>query len=882
MRAADIIRLRIRSIFSRTVVERELDEELSYHLERQIEEHIAAGMNPEDARQAALRSVDSLEQRREECRDMRGLNLIENLWSDVCFAIRQLYKNARFACTAIFVLALGVCSSAAIYAFADAVLVKPLPYRNPARLVGVFETNLTFPRSNLSYADYLDWKTLNSVFSSLDAYQSTGLMVGTPAGAEPAHGARVTDGFFRTLGVSPVLGRDFYAGEDLPSAPRTALLSYAAWQQRYGGRRDVLGQTVTLDGALNIIIGVLPREFHFAPAGRPEFWTAFHASGGCDSRRSCHGIYGVARLREGVSLQAALANVNSIAKQLEKRYPDSNRDQGGNLALLSEVMVGDIRPTLMVLLFGAGLLLLIAGVNVMGLLLVRSEHRKREIAVRKALGASSARLISQIVTEVSALTAVGCALALVSAYWVVELLRRLIPEDLMAHMPFLDGLGLNGRVVSVAGLISLLMTALLSMPLGQRILSPEMASGLAEASRGSAGNVWRRLGSKLVVLELATAVVLLVGAGLLGKSLFRLLHVDLGMQPDHLATMEVVAPRAKYGKDTQAVALEREIKMRVESLPGVRSVGVVVNGVPLSGNGNTLWFRVLGRPWHGEHYDAPQRYVNAGYFSTLEAKLLHGRYFTDSEDQSQPRVAIINAALAKRYFPDEDPIGKQIAILWTPPQSVQIVGVVEDVREGPLDVTIPAVLYFPFLQSPSADFSLVIRTSQDEVSLLPALAATIRRIDPDIVPLNGMTMNDRISDSSSAYLHRSLVWLVGAFAGLSLLLSVVGIYGVVAYSVSQRSREVGIRIALGAQPRSIYRLILGEAGRLIAVGAVMGLGVSIAATTLLRGLLFEVRSWDVTTLAAGAAMLCIAALGASFIPARRAALTNPAEVMRAE
>ncbi len=386
MRLADMVRLRLRSLLSRQSVEQELDEELRYHLERQIEEDIAAGISPEEARRAARRAVTGLTQRKEECRDMRGLTLFENLAQDLRFAMRQLRRNSGFTCTAILMLALGLCASVSIFAFVDAALFKPLPYRNPARLVGVYETVPLCPQCNISYLDYLDWKKLNQVFTSLDVYNSRGYMLRTDAGAELAPGARVTAGFFRTLGVNPLLGRDFADGEDLPGAPRTVMLSYAAWQKRYGGKREVLGQTVVLSGDPTIIIGVLPSEFHFAPVGQPEFWTALHAGGQCEDRRSCHNLFGLARLKDGVSLEMASANVRSIAQQLERQYPDSNRGQGSNLTPLTEVIVGNIRPILLVLLGGAGLLLLIASVNVASLLLVRSESRKREIAVRSGLG----------------------------------------------------------------------------------------------------------------------------------------------------------------------------------------------------------------------------------------------------------------------------------------------------------------------------------------------------------------------------------------------------------------------------------------------------------------------------------------------------------------
>lgn len=883
MRWIDIIRLRLRSLLRRSAVEQELQEELHYHLEREIDENVAGGMSRADARLAALRSINGLEQRTEECRDTRGVNMIDNLIGDVRFALRQLRKDMEFTTTAILMLALGMCASVAIFAFVDAALLKPLPYKDSTRLLGVYEKiDPWCPRCNLSWPDYLDWKKQNSTLQSLDVYTPTGYAMVTPSGLKPVSAARVSDGFFRTLGVAPAMGRDFYAGEDLASAAQTVILSYEAWQKRFGGDANVVGQTVVLDRVPIVIIGILPKTFHFAPAGKAEFWRPFHAATECDLRRSCHGIYGIGRLKDGVSEEAALANFTSIAQQLEKQYPDANRNQGANVVPLSEAIVGEIRPILLVLLGGAGLLLLIASVNVVGLLLVRSESRKREMAVRTALGASSGRLVSQFVTEAVLLMGAGGVLGLVSASWLMQALVKLRSEDIAGRTPFLDGLGLNIRVMVFVGVISLLAALLFSIAPSLRIWSPEIRSGLAEGSRGSAGTVWRRLGSKLVVLELATAMVLLVGAGLLGKSLSRLLSVDLGFAPDHLFTLQVAAPQAKYGKDTQAIALVRETVARLEALPGVKSVGVSSNGLPLGGNGNTTWIRVLGRPWHGEHLEMPERPVTPGYFITLGAKLQRGRYFDESEDSSKPRVAIINQAFARVHFPNEDPMGKQLAGMSTPPVPIEIVGIVEDVREGPLDAAIPPVLYRPFNQDTDTFLNVLVRTSQNEVSSMKIVAATIQSLDPEIVTVGSMTMSDRIQESQSAYTHRSMAWVVGSFAGLAFLMGLVGLYGVIAYSVSQRTREIGVRMALGARPGLVYRLILKEAGWLTMVGITIGLVCAVGAANLMRGVLFGVSPWDVPTLVFIGVGLAVSAMLASFVPARRAARVNPVEALRAE
>jgi len=882
MRLIDTLHHRLRSLFSRRSVEQELDEELKYHLQREIEEYTAGGMSPPDAGQMARRAMCGLEQRKEECRDARGLNLADNFRKDLGFALRQLRKNPGFTCTAILVLALGMCASLAIFAFVDAALIKPLPYRDPARLAAVFETNAMFRRSNLSYPDYLDWKERNRAFRSLDVYQRSPFLLTTPAGAQPSPGARVSAGFFRTLGVEPVLGRDFHPGEDSPGAPRVALLSYAAWQRQYAGKRDAVGQVAILDGFPHVIIGVLPREFHFAPVGRPDFWTPMQPTRSCDLTRKCHSIYGVARLLDGVTGAAALSNLKRVAADLEKQYPESNRTQGADLVPLAEAITGDVHPMLMVLFGGAELLLFISAVNVAGLVLLRSQNRRREIALRTALGASSGRLIAQFATEAAALAAGGGALGVALAGGAIQLLQRLLPDNFRMGLPFLDGLGVNSHIWAAGAVLAALGALLLSIPPCLGIRRSDLRSGLAEAARGSAGTVWRRLGSHLVVVELATAMVLLAGAGLLSKSLYRLMRVDLGIVPDRLVTLEVVAPQTVYSTLPKILALVTRIEGDIADLPGVRSIGVAVNGVPVTSNGNTTWFHLPDRPWHGEHYDAPERDVSPNYFSTLGARLLRGRYFDERDGESAPPVTIINRAFARTYFPNGDAVGKQIVEHSGSGVTIPIVGIVDDIREGPLDAAIPPVLYFPFDQRADSEFTLVVRAAGGEMGLIREMAVSVRKIDNGIVTRGGAAMLDRIQDSQSAYVHRSLAWLVGGFAAVALLLSVVGLYGVVAYSVSQRNREIGIRTALGAPRGSIYLMILSEAGRLIALGAAAGIASSIAAARLMRGLLFGVRSWDIPTLAVVAGLLGAVALLASLIPARRAASVDPAESLRAE
>ena len=598
----------------------ELQEEMRFHREQQAMQFQSTGMSPDAASHAARREFGNDTRLQEQSREVVSFGL-ESVVQDSRFALRQLRKNPGFAITAVLMLTLGIAACLALFAFVDAALIKPLPYKDPNRLVGVYESVTVFPRSNLSWEDYRDWKKMQKVFTAFDVWTGGGFLLNTPSGVQPAMGARVSAGFFSTLGVTPILGRDFHAGEDSPNAPRTALITYATWQNLYGNRRDIVGQSITLDGTPTTIIGVLPREFHFAPRGRADFWLPIQELNGCEKRRSCHNLYGIARLKDAVSVETALADMKSIAAQLEKQYPDSNRGQGAAVITLSEAVMGDVRPVFLVLFCGATLLLLIACVNVSNLLLVRAENRRREMAVRGALGASQGRLVLQFLTESLVLVLAGSTLGLAAAYGTMHLLLRLIPSDLLDYMPYLKEMGLNSRILTLAGIVALLAIAIFSLAPSLRLSHSNMRADLAEGGRGGAGTVWRRFGSNLVVVELAIAVVLLAGAGLIARSFYHLLHVEMAFVPEHLATAEVEAPDQTYAKPEKQVQLARRMVEILKSLPGVQSAAITTR-LPVSGNGNTTWIRIAGHPWNGEHNEVNQREVSSEYFTTLKARLI--------------------------------------------------------------------------------------------------------------------------------------------------------------------------------------------------------------------------------------------------------------------
>jgi macrolide transport system ATP-binding/permease protein len=873
---------RVSGLWLRRRRDQAIADELESHLQMHVDDNLRAGMSPEAARRHAMLKLGGVAAATRAYRERSSVPFLEHLAQDLRFATRQLARSPGFTLTAVLTLALGIGASVAIFGFVDVALIRPLPYRDPARLVDVTESTRQLPRSTLSWPDYLDWKRLNRSFDGLDIHQGRGYTLRTPGGTEIVLGVRVSAAFFRTLGVAPILGRDFHDGEDRPGAPNTAILSHAAWQGRFGGRADIIGQSLALNNTPHTIVGVLPEDFRFALRGRAELWTPFQPAGSCDLRRSCHALFGIGRLKPDVSIEAARAEMRAIASQLEAQYPDSNRDQGASVLPLTEVIVGDIRPVLLVLLGGAGLLLLIACVNVASLLLVRSEGRRRELAVRSALGASNGRLLRQFVTEALALVAASTGLGLLAAGGAMQLLASLVPADMRPNLPFLQHLGVGGHAMLFAALVGLVATILFSLTPAVRLSFSEMREGMAEGSRGSAGNAWRRLGFKLVVLELATAMVLLVGAGLLGKSLYRLLSVDLGFDAERLATLQVAAPTAAYPTDERRVALGQQVRQRVGALPGVESAAIT-GMLPVSFNGNTDWIRFVGRPYNGEHNEVNRREVSAGYFQTIGARLLRGRHFTDADTATSPPVTIVNDALVRLYFPGEDPIGQRIGDTSLTPQSIrEIVGVVADIREGALDSQIWPAVYGPITQSSDTSFAVVVRTAQAPHTVLPALSAAIREIDPELAALNETTMIDRIGDSQIAYLRRSAAWLAGGFAGLALLLGVVGLYGVIAYSVSQRTREIGVRLAMGASRGSVYQLVLREASGLAAMGLIVGLVSSVAVATFMRKLLFGTPPWDASTLAVVAVVLLASALLASYAPARRAASVDPIEALRAE
>ncbi|WP_446742392.1 ADOP family duplicated permease [Silvibacterium acidisoli] len=890
----------LRNLFRRKRSEADFAAEIRSHLELEADELEREGVTHDEARYQAIRTFGNVREAQERFYLRGRSEWFENLSRDLRYALRQLHKNPSFALTAILVLAFGMGAALTIFAFVDAALIRPLPYAQPSRLVNLFESIPAGPRFHLSWLDYLDWKRRNHVFESVAFYSARSLdfnsggdfVLDTPEGGERVLGTAVSSGFFRTLGVAPIIGRDFREGEDRSSSSNLVILSYAAWQKRFSSDTHVVGRALSLNGVSTTIIGVLPRSFQFAPTDATDFWV-IASSAGCNQMRGCHNAYGIARLRQGASIAAASAEMNNIAAQLEKENPQSNFRRGATVLPLSDVIVGDIRPLLEMLLAGAALLLLIAITNVASLLMVRAEKRRREIALRNALGASTTRLAWQFLTEglllASSATAVGLALALLG----IRMLKSLIPANRMQAMPYLEHITLNGHMIAAAVALSCVITVVCTLTPMLRLATNNMRDGLADGGRSGTNNVWKRFGSNLVAVELATAMVLLVCAGLLGQSFYRLSQVDTGMDIDNLAVLHVMTqPCAREGErpagctapppasdgDEQENALADEVLATLRALPGTKSAAITTDAPVGDGDGlSPISFPDmpdLGTP------EANGRWVSEDYFSTLKAPLLQGRGISVHDDAKSPYVAVVNHSLAKRFFGTKSPIGSRLS--FPGGDAVEIVGVIDDIKEGQLDTETRPAFYEPFRQLPNASFFVIVRTSQDVESALPSIVKSLRHLNQNITPSDGETMAERIHDSPSAYMHRASAWVVGCFAWMALLLGVVGLYGVIAYSVSQRTREIGVRMALGAQRSTIHRMVLGEAVRLALTGMAVGIVCSLAAGSLLHGLLFGVSAWDPATLLAVAAMLSVAVLAASFIPARTAALVDPMHALRAE
>ncbi|MBA3256408.1 MAG: ABC transporter permease [Pyrinomonadaceae bacterium] len=808
--------------------------------------------------------------------------MMHKLLQDLHYAVRTLLKKPGFSLIAVITLALGIGSSTAIFTVVDAALLRGLPYKSPEQLYHLWERRpqQEFSQREFSYPDYQDYQQ-NQVFEGIAAYTGGGGILSGRGEPERVLSPSATANFFSVLGVEPLLGRTFQPGEDKPGAPRVTVLTYGMWQRRFGGDTGIVGQPLTINGESYTVIGVLPASFQFALRSA-DLWRPYQPTEAQLTRRFMHGTNVIGRLKPGVNVEQAQTELSVIAKRIEQEHNQSHAGTGIRLVPLQEQFVGNVRPILLVLLAAVGFVLLIACANVDSLLLTRSLSRQKEVAIRSALGANRWRVIRQMLTESVLLSLAGGVAGLLMANWGVDALVAALPESQLNSLPFLKSLHIDARILGFSFGLSLLTGIVFGLAPALQSSRLDLNEVLKEGGRTTAGGARHRLRSAFVMTEIALAVVLLVGAGLMMKSLLRLLQTNVGFNPQNVLTMTVALPPGKYREPTALVSFHQQLNERVRALPGVSSAGTV-NILPLQG-GNTTRFVVEGDPIPapGEEIEANFRVVDESYFQTLGIPLMAGRMFDERDKADAPGVVMIGKTVADRIFAGRDPIGRRInyASIQGPPDL--IVGVVGDVKIAGLDEAIRPVLYYPFRQSPSMTTNLVVRTNADPTTLAGAIRNETRNMEPDVALFSVREMEELIADSPAAFLRRFPALLIGIFAGVALLLASIGIYGVVSYSVSQQTHHIGVRMALGAQASDILKLVLKQALGLSLAGMAIGVLAALALMRLLRSLLYEVQTNDLGTFAFVVGTLFVVALLASYIPARRATKVDPLVALRYE
>jgi len=794
---------------------------------------------------------------------------------DVRYALRVMIKTRVLTLVALITLALGVGANTAIFSVVNALLLRPLPYADPDRLVMVWQdmratggpaTEWTGP------ADHFDWKAEKTVFEGVTSFRAWTVSLAGGGLPEAVRGEQTTYEYFDVLGVRPELGRTFRDTDDVPGAARVVILSHAIWMRRFGGDPSVIGRIVPINGENHEIIGVVPESFRPVLITSASLWRPMRLNPAHPSR-SVAVFHTVGRLKTGVSLAQARGALDRLAQRLAETYPDSNRGVGINPVPLLEQQVGDMRPALLVLLGAVGFVLLIACVNIANLLLARATGRVREIAVRRALGADRMRIVRQLLTESLLLALTGGALGSLMGLWGVSALKAMAP----AGTPRIADVTVDGRVLLFATFLSLTTGLLFGLVPALHAARDRFTRDLRAGGRGQAGDGSHRARRALIVAEMALALVLLVGGGLLTRTFIALQRADLGFNPDHILTGGVLPPPAVYQSDAQRRAFYDSVLQRAAALPGVTQAALS-SVLPLGGDSDSN-FEIEGRPTSTNHKDVPvawYRDVSANYFAAMGIPLRRGRLFTTGD--AMPLV-VINETMARRYWPGEDPIGRRMRFESNAPW-MTISGIVADVQVRGARGTSEVEAYVPYWLNPEAGVAIVLKTAIDPMALAEPLKQAVKEIDPNVAVSSIATMDAIVAQANGQ--PRFYATLVAIFAALALVLAAVGIYGVMSYGVSQRTQEIGVRLALGAGARQIFTLVVGESLALAATGLAIGLVGAIAVGRALRTLLFGVASSDATTLLSMSAVLLAVAFLASYVPARRAMRTEPVEALRVE
>ncbi len=806
---------------------------------------------------------------------------MRTFWQDLRYGARMLLKSPGVACVALLAIALGVGANTTIFSVVNSVLLRPLPFAAPDKLVKVWTTDARRGRNDLpvSYPNFTDWRTESQTFEAMTAYSEASATLSGEEVPEQLKGVAVTADMFPVLGVRPLVGRPFSAEEEKPGAAPVVVISHGLWQRRFGADPKVVGQQVTLDGRSTTIVGVMPPGFKFPlDSLNPELWSPLDPGSELNQSRGSRYLSVVARLKADTTLQQAQAEMETISRRLTDQYPTYNTGRGARLISLYDDTVGNIRPALLVLLGAVGCVLLIACANVANLLLARAAGRHKEMALRTALGASRGRIIRQLLTESLLLAGLGGVAGLLLALWGVDVLVSLIPEG----VPRAQEIAIDGRALGFTLAVSVLTGVVFGLAPALQSSRLNLNESLKEGGRGSTeGSRRNRVRSLLVVSEIALSLMLLVGAGLLIKSFKHLRDINPGFNPERVLTMSLSLPEAKYGEPERQGLFFQELDRRVAQLPGVEMVGLV-DPLPLSGDNKTTTFAIEGQPpaAPADRLSANVRTVDSEYLSAMGIPLIKGRGLTPRDTQDAPQVMLVNETLARRFFPGEDPIGKR-ATVYPFKTPCEIVGVVGDVKHRGLDVESGPEFYISYLQAPQPAMYLVARTSLAEpAALASSIQSAVQQIDKDQPISDVRTMSQVLSETTAE--RRFSMLLLGIFALLALVLASVGIFGVMSYMVTQRTHEIGIRMALGARVSDVVRLIVGRGMTLVLIGVGVGLVGAFVVTRVMKGLLFGVSATDPLTFAGVSLVLSAVALLACLIPARKAARVDPMIALRNE
>src|SRR5947207_789242 len=892
------IRARLTTLQLSPAREGEIVDELSQHLEDEYEQALSRGVSEEEAQRAILENLKApdLLDRELKCVERRvpqnsvqmgtrrKSNMIADLGQDIRYGLRMFAKNPTFTVIAVLAIGLGIGANTAIFSVVNALLLRPLPYKNPDQLVAVWEnaTHLGFPKNTPSPANFLDWRQQSTLFEGMAAFTERRFNLSDVGEPERLDGRRVSANIFDLLGVKPIIGRTFVPDENKPGT-KVVLLNESLWKRRFGGDPSVIGRTVTLNNESYTVIGVLPRsvQLPISETWHDQLWVPLAFSAEEAAERGNHFLQVLARMKAGVKLPQAQAEMETIAARLAQQYPQYNTRIGTVVNPLHEEIVGNMKPALLILLGAVAFVLLIACANVANLLLARAAVRQKEIALRLALGADRARLTKQLLVESVMLSLLGGVVGLGFAYAGLRVLTRFIPPDI-AHA---DTIAIDGKVLAFTLLIALVTGLIFGLVPASQASHFNLSETLKEGGRDSgAGARGKRLRSSLVIAEVAVSVVLLIGAGLLINSFMHLRNLDPGFRADHLLALSVNLSEVKYPDTARRTAFFDEVVRRVQPLPGVRSVAVAGN-LPFTYNGDSMSIAVEGipDPPPGQWPDVIYRAIGPGYFSTMGIPMIRGRDFTDQDKADSKNVVVISEKTAQHYWPGKDPIGKRLKpgattsdVPWR-----EVIGVVKDVRQNDFIAQPKMQTSFAYRQLKDlAANALIVRTSVEPMSLATSIRDAIWAVDKDQPVANVDTMDHIVSEAIAR--QRFSMLLLGIFAALALILAAVGIYGVMSYSVAQRIHEIGIRMALGARRTDVLKMIVNQGLKLVSIGMMLGLAAAFLLTRVLQSLLFGISATDPVTFFVISLVLLAVAILASYLPALRATKVDPIIALRAQ